>query len=211
MIPASIRLLPPTRLSVAMLCLGLCLVAAPTWAERADRQQPMNIEADSLRYDDARQTSVFTGNVVVTKGTLILKGHEIEVRQDAQGNASGLVRGKTSQPAFFRQKRDGLDEFIEGEAERIDYDSVADTVTFNGQAVLRRYRGATLNDETRGSRIVYNGTRETFTVEGGASGRTAENPTGRVRAMLTPSSAPAASPAPASQPLTPSTRMEPRQ
>ncbi|MDV7391902.1 lipopolysaccharide transport periplasmic protein LptA, partial [Arthrospira platensis SPKY1] len=173
MIPASIRLLPPMRLSLATLSLGLCLATAPAWAERADREQPMNIEADSLRYDDARQTSVFTGNVVVTKGTLILKGHEVEVRQDAQGNASGRVRGQPSQPAFFRQKRDGLDEFIEGEADRIDYDSVADTVTFNGQAVLRRYRGATLNDETRGSRIVYNGTSETFTVQGGTSGKTA--------------------------------------
>ena len=43
-------------------------------AEKADRNQPMNIEADALRHDDLKQTSVFTGNVVLTKGTILIRG-----------------------------------------------------------------------------------------------------------------------------------------
>jgi hypothetical protein len=39
----------------------------------ADRDQPMNIEADALRHDDQQQP-VFTGNVVVTKGTIVMRG-----------------------------------------------------------------------------------------------------------------------------------------
>jgi lipopolysaccharide export system protein LptA len=188
---------PFPRLLVRLILSGLMLVAAGVaLAEKADRNQPLNAEADSLRYDDARQTSVFSGNVVITKGSIVIRGAQVEVRQDAQGNQFGLVTGR---PGSFRQKRDGVDEYIEGQAERIEYDSRTETVRFIGQAVLRRYRGAQLNDETVGSVITYNGGNDTFSVDGGV--RNAANPSGRVRAMLTPvpkgdAPAPAASPVP---------------
>lgn len=172
------------------------LFAAAAQAEKADRNLPLNAESDALRYDDARQTSIFTGNVIITKGTIVIRGAKVEVRQDAQGNQFGIVNGS---PGFFRQKRDGVDEFIEGTAQRIEYDSQADTVRFVGDAVLKRFKGAQLNDETAGSVIVYNNTTDVFTVDGGAANRTATNPTGRVRAMLTPvpkEGAPAPTPAP---------------
>lgn len=177
--------LPTSRRAVPW---ALCLTAA-LWcagaaqAEKADRNLPLNAEADALRHDDARQTSVFTGNVVITKGTILIRGDQVEVRQDAQGNQFGIVHGK---PGFFRQKRDGVEEFIEGTGQRIDYDSKADTVRFTGNAVLKRFKGTQLNDETTGNVIVYNNTTDVFTVDGGVANRTPQNPTGRVRAMLTP-------------------------
>lgn len=188
------------RLRHPLLLTG-CLVAGLLFAnaahaEKADRNLPLNAEADALRYDDARQTSVFTGNVVITKGTIVIRGAKVEVRQDAQGNQFGIVNGS---PGFFRQKRDGVDEFIEGTAQRIEYDSKADTVRFVGDAVLKRFKGSQLNDETTGSVIVYNNTTDVFTVDGGVASRTNDNPTGRVRAMLTPvpkEGAPVATPAP---------------
>ena len=64
---------------------GLLLVAAAAHAELADKDKPMNIEADSLRYDDTTQTSVFTGNVLITKGTIIMRGGQDE-------GASGRAR-----------------------------------------------------------------------------------------------------------------------
>lgn len=170
------------RLPAAVLVAGL-LCAGLARAERADRDKPMNAEADALRYDDARQTSVFTGNVVITKGSIVIRGAQVEVRQDPQGNQFGTVTGS---PGFFRQKREAVDEFIEGQAQRIEYDSKADTVRFVGAAVLRRYKGTQLNDETQGAVITYNNVNDMFTVDGGVANRTAVNPSGRVRAMLTP-------------------------
>jgi lipopolysaccharide export system protein LptA len=187
--PYAMPLIHPllSRLRAAVSPIALCLVlltsAGPVWAEKADRDQPMNAEADALRYDDARQTSVFTGNVVITKGTIRIRGAQVDVRQDAKGNQFGVVNGS---PAFFRQKRDGVDEFIEGTAQRIEYDSQADAVRFIGNAVLRRLTGTQINDETTGALIVYNNSTDVFTVDGGPSNRTAGNPSGRVRAMLTP-------------------------
>lgn len=180
-------------LAASLFCMGAAL------AEAADKDKPMNIEADALRYDDAKQTSVFTGNVVLTKGTIIMRGKQIEVKQDAQGNQVGVLTGTAATPGFFRQKREGLDEWIEGEGVRIDYDSKSEIIRFTGSAVLRRYRGEQINDEARGNQIVYNSATEVFTVKGNEPGRDAANPSGRVRAMLTPTptegAAPAAAPA----------------
>ena len=166
-------------------------LSAPALAERADRLQAMNIEADALRYDDARQASVFTGNVVITKGSIVIRGQQVDVRQDPQNNQFSVVLGSEGQRAFFRQKREGLEEFIEGEALRIEYDSQADTVKFTGDAIMRRYKGTQLNDETTGNVIVYNNTTDVFTVDGGEAARQPGNPNGRVRAMLTPNPKPA--------------------
>ena len=160
----------------------------------------LNAEADALRYDDAKQISIFTGQVVITKGTIIIRGDRVEVRQDAQGNQFGVVTGAAGQQAFFRQKREALDEHIEGVADRIEYNSQLDNVKFIGSAVLRRYRGATLGDETAGSLIVYDNVADAFSGDGGVANRTAANPSGRVRAMLSPAPKPAgATPAAASK------------
>lgn len=178
----------------AILALG---AAFPAWAEKADRDKPMNAEADALRYDDLKQTSVFTGNVVITKGTTIVRGERVDVMQDPEGYQQAVSIAAPGKLAFYRKKRDGVDEYIEGEGERIEYDSRADLVKFIKRAVVRRYNGATLVDETTGSLIVYDNNTDVFTVDGGAQNRTASNPTGRVRAMLSPratASAPVARP-----------------
>ena len=91
-------------------------------AEKADRQKPMNVEADALRYDDLKQTSLFTGNVVITKGSIIIRGARIDVRQDADGYQHGTAVAAPGKLAYYKQKREGADEFIEGEAETIEYD-----------------------------------------------------------------------------------------
>lgn len=185
--------------------LSLAALCSPVWAEKADRKKPMNAEADALRYDDLRQTSVFSGNVVITKGTMIIRGAQIDVRQDAEGFQFGNASDKGGKRAFFRQKRDasqgGVEEWIEGEAETISYDGKADTVTFMKNAVLRRYKGAVVADETSGSQIVYDSTTDVFNVIGGAANASATNPTGRVRTMISPKDSGPPQAAPASKPV----------
>lgn len=202
----------------AWLALCLACLSPAALAQTSDREQPMVIEADALRYDDAQQTSVFSGNVVISQGTLQMRAQRAELRQDALGNQFGLLQGSAQQRAFFRQQRPGLNEFIEGEALRIEYDSLAGTFKLIDQAVLRRYLGATLSDQTSGRLITYDRPSGRFTVEGSVTARTPENPAGRVRAFITPrpaavpASAPT-TPAPAPAPATPlqaSPQLEPR-
>jgi lipopolysaccharide export system protein LptA len=178
------------------LLLSLAMASLPAGAEKADRAKPMNVEADSLKYDDLRQTSVFSGKVVVTKGSIIIRGARVTVKQDPEGFQFGTVVAEPGKRAFFRQKRDNVDEFIEGEADTIEYDGRADRVKFVGRAELRRLRGETVNDETSGSVITYDNSNDQFSVDGGATaGGTPANPGGRVRATIAPrtsASAPAA-------------------
>lgn len=192
-----------TSLTIAA-CLCLSGVAQ---AEKADRSKPMNVEADSLRYDDLKQVSVFTGRVVLTKGSIVIRGDRLEVRQDPDGYQFGVATGSADKPAFFRQKREALDEFIEGEGETITYDGKADTVTFARKAQLRRLRGSTLADEITGGNIVYENLTDRFSVDGVANKGPAGalGSTGRVRVMLTPKPEPSAS-APAA---TDATRLKP--
>lgn len=196
---------PPSRFAL-LLALGLATCGTAAQAERADRSKPMNVEADALRYDDLKQTSVFTGRVVITKGTIVIRGARVDVRQDAEGYQHGLVTAEPGKLAFYRQKREGVDEFIEGEGETIEYDGKADRVKFVKRAELRRFRGATLSDEMVGSVITYDNGTDTFSVDGGpASPATG----GRVRAVLAPRAG-ASAPAPATPParLRPSTTLD---
>ena len=194
------------RLLAAAVAAWLALGPAPAAAEKADRNKPLNVEADSGRYDDLKQGGTFSGNVVVTKGTLTMRAAKIEVRQSPEGYHYGLATALPGQLATFSQKRDAADEVIQGEAERIEYDGKNDTIRFVDRAVIRRYRGGALADETAGSQIVYDNLREVFSVVGGASGATPENPGGRVRATIAPRPAAGAASAPGAT-LAPSTAL----
>ncbi len=197
--------------ALLLACAVFCSASGLAHAERADRDKPMNIEADAMRYDDLKQTNVFTGNVLMTKGTIVTRGARVEVRKDAQGYQFGVVTAEPGKRAFFRQKREGVNEFMEGEGEVVEYDGRADKVTFIRRAVLRRYVGTQLNDEVTGGVIVYDNVTEVFTVDAGKAGSPGSpGGSGRVRAVLTPqpsASAPAA-PATPTQPLRPSTRLD---
>jgi lipopolysaccharide export system protein LptA len=191
-----------------LLSLALLLAGASAHAEKADRDKPMNIEADALRYDDLKQTSVFTGKVVITKGTIVIRGARVEVHQDPEGYQFGVVTAEPGKLAFYRQKREGVDEFIEGESQVIEYDGKGDRVKFIKQAELRRFRGPAVSDEMVGSLIVYDNANDVFTVDGGA-GSPASG--GRVRAVLAPrpsASAPATTPAQPAAPLRPSMTLD---
>lgn len=189
-----------SRFFFLLLSLALC-VAFPAVAERADRDKPMNAEADALRYDDLKQTTVFTGNVVITKGTMLIRGGRVDVTQDAQGYQQAVVTAAPGKLAYYKTKRDGVDETIEGEGEVIEYDSRADTVRFIRQAVLRRYIGTALADESTGGLIRYDNVTDVFTVDSGPQ-RNVGNPNGRVRAILSPRGTAVAPVSPASPPVT---------
>lgn len=175
---------------LCFLLLATALQSGVALAERADRDKPMRIEADALRYDDAKQISVFTGKVMLAKGTMLIRGAQMDVRQDPSGNQYGVIKAEPGQLAFFRQKRDSAagtpDEFMEGEAELIEYDGKADSVKFLRRAVLRRYVGSRVNDEVTGAVIVFDNSTSILTVDGGPVTNVSDPRSGRVRAVLTP-------------------------
>ena len=168
-----------------LICLFI-LPLTPALAEKADRKKPLNVEADNLEHDELKQTSIFTGKVLATKGTIVMRGDKLEVRQDPDGYQYGIIKPLPGQRSFFRQKREAVDEWIEGEGELIEYDGKADKVILLGRADFRRYRGTVLSDQMTGQRIVYENLTDQFTVDGVIGGKKPTNGSGRIRAVLSP-------------------------
>lgn len=181
----TIRIAASARMPhLARACLAcLLVIAAPfAYAERADRDKPTVIDSDKLNHDDQRQVTVFTGNVVLTKGTLTLRGDRMELWQDAAGNYYGTLTGR---PARFRQKRDAVNEFMEGESLKVDYDGKDEIVVLTTNAIMRRLEGDVLKDRVSGDRLTYNNVTERYEVESGEG-------QGRARMFVMPKSEPAA-------------------
>jgi len=168
------------RLVLFVACCAFALTAAIGHAEKADRGKPINLEADRVTVDDIKQLSTFEGNVVLTQGTLVIRGDRMEVRQDNDGFKYGTTWGNLS---YFRQKREGFDEYIEGWAERIEYDGRADKVQMFNRSLMKRGQ-----DEVRGNYISYDANTEFFQVIGARKTAAPGSPNGRVRAIMQPKS-----------------------
>lgn len=194
---------------------GLVLSATAARAEKADRDKPVNIEADRVSVDDVKKVQVFEGNVQLVKGSLIIRAARIVVTQDDDGYQRGVATGSAGALPNFRQKREGLDEYIDGEAERIEHDAKAEKTEFFNRARVRSGL-----DEVRGQFISYDAKSENYFVTSGPNGTRAKAGSGeRVRAVIqpknkdagTPTATPAAGAAPAlkgTQNITTSPRQE---
>lgn len=185
---------PSTRFA-AYGCLLFLLLPAAGHAERADRDKPINLEADTVNLDDANKVSVYQGNVQLMQGTLLIRADKLVVKEDAAGLQHATAYGN---PASFRQKREGMDEYVEGYGLRIEYDARIEKAELFTQARMKRNQ-----DEVRGNYISYDARTELFQVIGG--GKEAAAPgkeKGRVRAVIQPKAKPAANNAtPAPLPL----------
>ena len=138
-----------TKYNLIIVVINTILLLMPSVAlsEEADRDKDIEIESDMMTVDDAKSISIYKGDVVMTQGTLIIKASELTVREDSQGFQHSTAIGK---PTTFKQKRDGIDEYIEGRAERIEYDGHMDKVHLYSKASVKRG-----NDTVFGDYIMY--------------------------------------------------------
>lgn len=161
----------------------LMLVAFPVFAEKADRDKPIEIEADTVTVNDAKKVSVYTGNVIVTQGTLLIKADKLVVREDESGFQHSSSYGS---PTTFKQKREGKDEYMEGAAQRIEYDGRMDKVQLFTKAWVKR-----ADDIVHGDYIMYDANAEySEVIGGGPKSATPATPTGRVKAIIQPKNKP---------------------
>lgn len=159
---------------------------APAQGLKADRDAPVQVEADHMTYDDARQLNVFTGRVQMVRGALTVLADRIVLRQDEAGNQFATATGK---PARFRQVRAAEGDAIEGKALTLEYDSRGEVLTLKDEASMRRVEGERVINEVFGRQIVYRGSTDFFTVSGGdRRDATPANPGGRVRVVIQPRS-----------------------
>lgn len=188
-------------MTLLRLLTALCLALAATGAiaEKADRGKPVNLEADKVTVDDRNKVHVYEGNVILTQGTLIIRAAKVVVTQDLEGYQRGVAYAPPGGLAKFRQKREGRDDYVDGEGERIEQDARTEVTQFYNRAWVRSGQ-----DEVRGEYIQYNGLTENYLVTNGPNATVVpgQQGGGRVRAVIMPKNGtpPPASEAPPSAP-----------
>src|SRR5512139_2876073 len=174
---------------ILALAIACATVAAPVHAERADRDKPLNYEANSGECDDLKQVCVLTGDVVLVKGTIRATGQRVEIRKDPEGYLFGVLEAAPGKLASFRQRRDvskpGIEEYVDGHAERIEYDEKAETVKLLKRARIRLLENDVQRDELRGDAITYDQRNSKYFVTGGKPADAAGGD-GRVRGTIGP-------------------------
>jgi lipopolysaccharide export system protein LptA len=182
----------------AALLLG---VAAPALAEKADSYKPTNISYGSMDIDDVKQVTILLGGVKLTRGTLSMTAERAFVKQTPEGFQQVTLFGD-GKKATFRQKRDGAgDQWVEGDADRIEYEEQAELVKMFNKASIRRLEGGKQNDEVQGEFISYDSRKEFFSVRNTATGESKPGG-GRGTMVIQPTrTEPPATP-PAAQPTT---------
>lgn len=155
-------------------------------AERADTEKPTRIEAEQMVYDDVKQVKTFTGNVVLTRGTLLIKAGKVVLTTDPAGYELAVLYAAPNQFASFRQKRDGgPDLWIEGRAERIEYSEKTEISKLFTHAHMQRMDGAHITDEVNGEFISYDSRAEFYSVNNTNTGESRPGG-GRITAIIQP-------------------------
>jgi lipopolysaccharide export system protein LptA len=181
-----------------ILLIGLC-TSLQAFGEAADRDKPIELEADTVTVNDAKKTSTYTGTVILTQGTLVIRADKLIVREDKEGFQHSTSTGN---PTTFKQKREGKNEYMEGSAQRIEYDGRMDKVQLYTKAWVKRGE-----DIVHGDYISYDANAEYAEVIGGTKSEGTPG-SGRVKAIIQPknkpATAPVTSPATSAQSLVPS-------
>jgi lipopolysaccharide export system protein LptA len=178
------------------MALSIFCASPQAFAERADKEKPAVINADHGSGDDLNQTQLYTGNVVLTKGTILLRADQLTTKQDPEGYNLGVaIATQPGKLAYFKQKREGVDE----------YDEKSDAVRLFNRAIVKRLAAGRDADEIRGDRIDYNTRTEVYVAQSNGipvAGSTATKPP-RITVILQPKikpGAPTAQPAQAASP-----------
>lgn len=163
---------------VVMFLPGILAAAPAARAEKADRDKPINVNADRGSYDGINNLQIVEGNVIIEQGTMRITASKGEIRRDKENYLSAVVTGS---PVNFRQKREGCAQYIEASAERAEFDARKDSLKLISHARLKNG-----DDELAGEVIVYNSETEYFQVLGDRPDAAKRD--GRVRMVIQPKS-----------------------
>ncbi len=166
-----------TILRLVILSGVLAGVVTAVHAEKSDHDQPVNIDADRMTADDTKKVSYFEGNVVLTQGTIHMTADHMTVREDPEGMKYASAFGN---PVTFRQKRDGVDEWVDGKAQHVEYNGKIERIELFDHAVVHQGK-----DEIKGDYLSYDTRTEFLRANGESEAQKGKVP-GRVHVVLQP-------------------------
>ena len=168
-----------------VLALLSALASAQTCALTSDKDQPIEIEADYAELRRNERQTIYSGNVIVTQGSIRLWGDKLTVYYDENDDLKdAILDGK---PAHFTQRPDGRDQDFEGEASRMEYHAQDERLHLIDKAKLTQgkttFTGPLIVYDTRNSILTGQGRS---TAEQGAKADDGKPAGGRVRMVIPP-------------------------
>lgn len=170
---------------LAVSALAACLASPAVLAQQSAQEEEPDtlIISDTLNYDDIRKESVFTGNVVLTRGNMTLHSDTLTMREDEEGFQYGTATVESGKRVFLRQENPEKFEVLEARGQRAEYDGKKEEVEMIGKAVVTRFICGKPFDNIQGERVIYRQRTETYQAFGGPNSAA---PGGRVRSLATP-------------------------
>ena len=154
-----------SRLAIAILVLLGMQLTNLAYAEKADQDKPIILEAEKVSGNDTSQVYDLNGEVLLIKGSIIVTGEDGHIQIDPEGYEYIDVKGTPDAVATFRQRREGLaNEFMQGLGAHATYDAKTEILTLTGDASLKRLLNMQMLDQLRGWKIEYDDVKQYYRV-----------------------------------------------
>ena len=164
--------------------LAACFIA-PAHAEKADQDKPIILEAEKVSVNDVQQVYELDGQVLLTKGSILITGEKGNIKVDPEGYEYVDVQGNPESTASFRQRREGpVNEFMQGRGQTVTYNAKTELLTLTGEASLKRLHNMQMLDQLRGWKIDYDDVKQRYQVSPPANAKAEDLPL--ARAILSP-------------------------
>ncbi len=160
------------RMRFAAILLAWCWGMGTAWALSSDRDEPIYIEADSVKIDESRGVSTYVGGVRITQGSTRIDADEVVVHTEDRRLANVIATGA---PAVYRQRVEENGKEVEAQALRIEYGAQTGMLLLTGEAELHQS-----GNRFSGERIEYDTHQDIVRATG------AEEKQGRVRVIIQP-------------------------
>jgi lipopolysaccharide export system protein LptA len=145
--------------------------AGPASAEKADALKPIKIDCDECDANGITGIYTMLGKVVITRGTLKIEADRGRIEETPEGYSRAILEANPGRKVRFRQKGDGPgQQWMEGEAERVDYDERSGLVKLFSKARVQRTVDGRPSDEAEGAFISYDSHQELFSVRNTTAG-----------------------------------------
>jgi len=149
----------------------LLLAAGQAAAEKADAYKPTQIKCRSCDANSLTGTFTLAGGVEVNRGTLTISADGGRFEESPGGYQRILLQAQPGNKVRFRQKADGPGKrWMEGEAERVEYDDRSAMVKLMSKAKVRRTLDGVQTEEAEGEFISYDSRTEQFTLRNTSTG-----------------------------------------
>lgn len=155
------------------------------FAEKADQDKPIILEADQVSVDDVKQIYDLDGQILLIKGSIIVTGEHGNIKVDPEGYEFIDVKGTPEAIATFRQRKEGIaNEFMQGQGNQVIYDAKTEMLIITGNATLKRLLNMQMLDQLKGWKIEYDDVKQYYHVIPPADAKPDDLPL--ARAILSP-------------------------